>query len=134
MPSEENMPRITFSLGSFEEKVIIKMAEKREVSKSEIIRTLVHNWIEENSDLLKNNYGILLEDISREMRIETSGSYLIDELLGSFKRTKRIHIDRLATKLDVNSNDLLKLLDDTGDELEKKGLSLEINGEYVIRL
>jgi hypothetical protein len=134
MPSDENMPRITFSLGSFEEKVMIKMAKKREVSKSEIIRNLIHNWIEENSELLRNNYGIVLEDIYREMRLESGAQNLMEELLNSFKRTRKIQIDRLSAKLDVNPNDLLRFIDDHGDNLEKNGLNLAVDGDQIVRV
>ncbi len=135
MPSDSNnLPRITFSIGSFEEKVVVRMAERREVSKSEIIRNLVQNWIETNSELLKKNYGINLEEMTREMRLESSAHDLFEEIINSFKRTKKIHIDRLAEKIDVNSKDLLRYIDKNGDVLEKKGLNLQTEGEYIIKI
>lgn len=135
MPSEtERIPRITFSLGSFEEKVIVKMADKREVSKSEIVRTLIHNWIEENSDLLKTNYGIDLEDVSREILLESGKKDILEELVKSLKRVKSINIDRLAAMLDINPNDLVKIINDNGDKLEEKGYNLIVDEDTVKKL
>ena len=60
MPSEpkksSELSRITFSLDFFDEKVIDLMAKKRKQSRSETVRNILHNWIESNSNLLKNNY------------------------------------------------------------------------------
>ena len=73
MPSEpkksSDLTRRTFSLSAFDEKVINKMATKRKQSISETIRNIVHNWIENNPNLLKSNYDIDLTDITSEIEI-----------------------------------------------------------------
>ena len=73
MPSDSGktseLTRRTFSLSAFDEKVISLMAKKRKQSISETIRSLVHNWIENNPNLLKSNYDIDLTDITREIEI-----------------------------------------------------------------
>jgi len=70
--SESSKPRITFTLGEFDERVIEKMAKKRDVSKSEIVRNLIHNWIEDNHDILKNNYEIDFKEITEELQQDSS--------------------------------------------------------------
>ena len=73
MPSEtqksSDLSRITFSLDAFDERVINLMAQKRKQSRSETVRNLVHNWIENNTTILKSNYDIDLTDITREIEI-----------------------------------------------------------------
>ena len=74
MPSEpkksSDLSRITFSLDAFDERVINTMAKKRKQSRSETVRNLIHNWIESNTNTLKSNYDIDLNDITRDIEIK----------------------------------------------------------------
>ena len=137
MPSNASdsskLPRITFSLGTFDEKVVEKMAERREVSKSEIVRNLVHNWIEDNAKLLKESYGLVLEEITRELRLESKID-IIKGLLKQFKRATTMTLDNLASILDLNPKDLIIFINENGDELENQGLNLEIDGEDIKKI
>ena len=47
------------------------MSEYRDTSKSEIIRNIIHQWIEENPNTLKNNYAVDFMEINREIKVET---------------------------------------------------------------
>lgn len=57
MPSEpkksSDLSRITFSLDAFDERVINLMVQKRRQNRSETVRNLIHNWIENNPNILK---------------------------------------------------------------------------------
>ena len=109
------------------------MSLNRKKSRSEILRTIIHTWIERNPEILQNNYDIIFKDIVREIRLEPKIKDVEAELLNSFKRTKKISIDRLASIIDVNSDDLIRFIEDHGDDLEQKGLNLLIDGEYIVK-
>ncbi|MHA1487887.1 MAG: hypothetical protein ACTSSC_12050, partial [Promethearchaeota archaeon] len=57
----------------------------------------------------------------------------INKLPQFFKRIKKIEIDRLAGQLDINSSVLINLILENGDKLEEKGLSLLIDGVYILK-
>ena len=44
-----------------------------------------------------------------------------------------MEIDRLAENLDVNSKILIDIIALHGDKLEKEGLNLQIEGDYVVK-
>ncbi|MGQ4875442.1 MAG: ribbon-helix-helix domain-containing protein [Promethearchaeia archaeon] len=140
MPSNSskssNLPRITVSLDPFDDTVINMMATKTGKSKSEILRTIITQWIESNPDTLKSKYMIDFDDVRREMQIKNQERNIEDdlnELIRFFKRVKSIDIDRLAEKLTMSTKTLLDILDKYGDDLEKRGLNLIIEGNLVIK-
>lgn len=138
MPSDTTkLPRITVSLDHFDEAVINMMAENMGKSRSEILRNIVNEWILANSKSLKSKYGIIFEDVQREIQFKNEERNLEDDLkqiLRFFKRAKSIDIDRLAEKLVMSSKTLLDLLDEHGDELENRGLNLQIEGNLIVKL
>jgi hypothetical protein len=125
MPSS---PRVTVSLDIFDDKIISEMSKYRDSSKSEIIRNIIHQWIEENPDTLKNNYGVNFKDINKEILIETKGitiPSLIDKLPGLFDTIENISIEELADYLEVDQKTIQNLLFKHGSELKEKGLNLK---------
>ena len=75
MSAEENkflkLPRFTISLNHFEKTIINLMAEKMGRSRVEILRNIINNWINTNTDILESKYGINLDDVTREINFET---------------------------------------------------------------
>ena len=140
MPSSSkssNLPRITVSLDPFDDAIINQMAEEMSKSKSEILRNIINEWIISNPDTLKLKYGIIFEDVRREIQIKNEERNIEDDvnnLISFFKRVNSIEIDRLAEKLSMSSKTLLDLLEDHGDELEKKGLNLQIDVNIIKKI
>ena len=79
---ETKKKRISVGLDEFEYTVVSKMAVNRKLHLSEVVRTIVHEWIEFNPDLLKKNYGIDLKEVTNELLSEGyDTSLIIKELL-----------------------------------------------------
>jgi hypothetical protein len=140
MPSSSkssNLPRITVSLDPFDDAIINQMAEEMSKSKSEILRNIINEWIISNPDTLKLKYGIIFEDVRREIQIKNEERNIEDDvknLISFFKRVNSIEIDRLAEKLSMSSKTLLDLLEEHGDELENKGLNLQIDVNIIKKI
>lgn len=134
MPSS---PRITVSLDIFDDKVINKMSEYRDTSKSEIVRNIIHQWIEESPDLLEKNYGINFKEINKEIKLETSEKTMEDlkeKLLSMKGMLKRISIEDLADILEVDQKTAKKLIFNYGPELKEEGLTLQYNEGIIERV
>ena len=130
------LPRVTVSLDEFDEKIISKLVGFEGQNKSEVIRSILKKWIGENSSKIQSVYGIMFEDVRREIQLDQDVKEIeakIEKLPIFFKRIQRIEIDRLAGQLDLNSQTLINLILENGDQLEKKGLNLIIDGEHIIK-
>ncbi|MBN1803342.1 MAG: hypothetical protein JW891_17655, partial [Candidatus Lokiarchaeota archaeon] len=114
MPSKPNeMPRTTVSLDIFNETIIGMMAEKRKKSKSEVIRFIVDKWVETNSEILKEQYGIDTEHVSKELEIDNLDVYIEEKIkvLSEFSQTfDSIDINLLAESLDMSRKRLVDLI------------------------
>ncbi|MFX1444331.1 MAG: ribbon-helix-helix domain-containing protein [Promethearchaeota archaeon] len=140
MPSDSSkssgLLRITFSLDPVDEKVIDMMANKRQVSRSEIVRNLVHNWIEGNPEILKSNYSIDLNDVSREIEIEDMEKYFeekIQKLVEYSRLFEEIDLNILAEQLEVSRKNLTDLIFENQDKLSKMGVKLTIRKNLVVK-
>jgi len=140
MPSDlkksSELSRITFSLDVFDEKIIDLMANKRKQSRSETVRTIIHNWIESNSELLKNNYDIFLTDITREIEITDYEQVVIDSIEKLTKYSQlfnEIEFDILANQLGISHKILRDIIFEYQHELEEKGIKLRIRGNLIIK-
>lgn len=130
------LPRITVSLEEFPEKIIGKLVGFEGQTKSEVIRNIVKVWIGANSDKIQNVYGIKFQDVRRELELikeEKDITKIIKDLPKFFKRIKKITIERLAGQLDLNTETLVNLILNYGDNLEKEGLNLQIDGEFIVK-
>ena len=140
MPSETNkssdLSRITFSLDVFDERVLNLMAGKRKQSRSETVRNLVHNWIENNPELLKSNYDIDLTDITREIEITDFNKVIQDSIQKLVKYSElfnEIEFDILAEQLDISRKLLREIIFDYKNKLEKLGVKLRIRGKLIVK-
>jgi hypothetical protein len=140
MPSDSTkssgLSRITFSLDPVDEKVIEMMAKKRQVSRSEIVRNLVHNWIELNPEILKSNYNIDLNDVSREIEIDDMEKYFedkIQKLVEYSKLFEEIDLNILAEQLEVSRKNLTDLIFENQDKLSKMGVKFTIRKNVVVK-
>ncbi|MHA1150214.1 MAG: DUF6290 family protein [Promethearchaeota archaeon] len=130
------MARITVSLDDFDDKVIKSMAENRNKPLSEVLRYIITKYIEDNSNTIESKWGVNFQEISRQLKIESEEQKtqeLIKKLVQYFKRIKSMEIDRISDLLDINSKTLVDLIVLHGDQLEKKGLNLQIDGELIIK-
>ena len=131
MPSS---PRITVSLDIFDDKVISKMSEYRDTSKSEIIRNIIHQWIEENPNTLKNNYAVDFMEINREIKVETEEitiPELKENLLSMSEMFGKISVEELADLLEVDQKTIKNLIFKHGPELKEEGLHLQYNNGMI---
>ncbi|MHA1294083.1 MAG: hypothetical protein ACTSQJ_15635 [Promethearchaeota archaeon] len=64
-----SLTRVTAGLDEFDYKVVNRMARNRNLSLSEVVRTIVHQWIEFNSEILERNYGISFKEITEEIQL-----------------------------------------------------------------
>ncbi|NVM34255.1 MAG: hypothetical protein HWN81_01585 [Candidatus Lokiarchaeota archaeon] len=140
MPSEtkksSDLSRITFSLDAFDERVINLMAGKRKQSRSETVRNLVHNWIENNPELLKSNYDVDLTDITREIEITDFNKVIQDSIQKLVKYSElfnEIEFDILAEQLDISRKLLREIIFDYKNKLEKLGVKLRIRGKLIVK-
>ncbi|MFW9872756.1 MAG: hypothetical protein ACFFG0_06595 [Candidatus Thorarchaeota archaeon] len=140
MPSEpqksSDLSRITFSLDAFDERVLTLMAKKRKQSRSETVRNLVHNWIENNSNILKSNYDIDLSDITREIEIIDYNQVIqdsIQKLVRYAELFNEIEFDILAEQLDISRKILREIIFEHKNKLEKLGVKLRIRGKLIVK-
>ncbi len=140
MPSDakksSDLSRITFSLDFFDEKVIDLMAKKRKKSRSETVRNIIHNWVENNSDLLKGNYDIVLADVSREIEITNYEEVIRDSISKLIKYSDlfdEIGFEILADQLGISHKTLRNIIFEYKQELEKSGVKLRIKGNLIIK-
>jgi hypothetical protein len=140
MPSDSKksseLSRITFSLDAFDERVITMMAKKRKQSRSETVRSLIHNWIEANPNILKSNYDIDLNDITREIEITDYNQVIQDSIQKLVKYSdlfNEIEFDILAEQLEISRKILRDIIFDHKNKLEKLGIKLRIRGKLIVK-
>lgn len=131
------LPRVTVSLDFFDDLLVNKLVGYEGQSKSEVLRHILKKWIGENTEIIQNIYGIKFSEIRRELKMKTmleEKERVIEIILSLFKRIKRFEIEKLADRIDIPSDVVIDIINDYGDELEKKGLNLEIDGDFVIKI
>ncbi len=140
MPSEtkksSDLSRITFSLDAFDERVITLMAKKRKQSRSETVRSLIHNWIEGNTNILKSNYDIDLNDITRDIEITDYNQVIqstIQKLIKYSELFNEIDFDILAEQLKISRKILRDIIFEHKNKLEKLGVKLRIRGKLIVK-
>jgi len=141
---EEKQKRISVKLDDFDRKVVSKMAINRNIALSNTIRNMVHQWIEDNPDLLKRNYGIDVEEISAQIALETASIVLdksiktyekdiIKELPQFFDMVDDIALEDLAEHFDVSIKAIKNLFFTHGEEIKKIGLILKYRGDRIYK-
>ncbi|MEE9379701.1 MAG: hypothetical protein V3V33_16875 [Candidatus Lokiarchaeia archaeon] len=131
------LPRVTVSLDYFDDLLVTKLVGYEGQSKSEVLRHILKKWIGENTEIIQNTYGIKFSEIRREIQMKTmmeEKEKAIEILLKLFKRIKRFETEKLADRLNIPSDMVIDIINDYGDELEKNGLNLEIDGDFVLKI
>ncbi|TFF87145.1 MAG: hypothetical protein EU549_05310 [Promethearchaeota archaeon] len=131
---KSKMDRVTVSLDTFDYKVVNQMASNRDLSLSEVVRNIIHNWIEFNPDLLEKNYGINVEEITKEIIAETteiSEIEIINRLPKFFEIVEEVTIGDLADYFDVSKRFIKDLLFEKGEEIKNLGLNIKLKGETI---
>ncbi|MFX0037289.1 MAG: hypothetical protein ACFE9I_16835 [Candidatus Hermodarchaeota archaeon] len=132
---EEKKPRITVKLDEFDHKVVSRMAINRNISLSNTMRNIVHDWIENNPELLKRNYGVNIKEVSDEIFSETASLALdkslkdiemdiIKELPGFFELVEVVNIEDLADHFNVPDKLIKRIIFTHGKEIRKINLNL----------
>jgi hypothetical protein len=139
-----NLFRVTTILEEFDYKVVNRIAKDRNLSLSEVVRTIVRYWIESNPELLKTNYGIDLKEITDELRQE-SYEISVDKTLKSFEKdiikelpvffdiVESVSIDELAGHFDVDTRVIKRIIFIHGKEIKKLGLALTLKNNVICK-
>jgi hypothetical protein len=141
---EQKTPRVSVKLDEFDYKVINKMAENRNISLSKSINNIVHQWIESNPDILKENYGVEFKEITQELLLETASlSYdkslkpieneIIGELPTFFEMVESVSISDLADHFDVPIKSIKKIFYTHGKRIKSLGLNLMVKEGYIYK-
>jgi hypothetical protein len=131
------MDRITVSLDEFDYKVISKMARNRNIALSEATRIVIHNWIENNPDKLKTNYGVDIEELTEEIALTSMISSVdenINKLPKIFQLVDDIGLNDLADHLEINVKALKNLFFTQGEKINKLGMNLKFKGDRIYNL
>ncbi|MGB5910058.1 MAG: hypothetical protein WBH31_02575 [Promethearchaeia archaeon] len=142
--SDQKNLRISVKLDEFDHRVISKMAKNRDTSLSETMRNIVHQWIEGNPNLLKENYGVEIKEINEEIFIDTAElSYdkalkpieieLIRELPEFFEMVELVSIEDLAEHFDVPVKSIKKIFFTHAKEIKSVGLNLIIREGKIFK-
>ncbi|TFG09041.1 MAG: hypothetical protein EU539_00585 [Promethearchaeota archaeon] len=141
---ETQKKRITVGLDDFDHKVVNKMAINRKLSLSEVVRTIVHQWIEYNPDLLKKNYDIDFKEITDELRqesyeisldksLKSFEKEIIKELPEFFELVESISTEDLADHFDVDTRVIKRIMFIHGKEIKKQGLNLKLKNNVIYK-
>lgn len=125
--------RITFSLDAYDNKVITLMSERREQFLSEIVRNLVHSWIEKNSDILKSKYDIDLNEVTKEIDYDHVIQSTIQKLVEYSGRFNEIDEEILAEQLDISKKLLRTIIFEYNNKLAKLGVKLQFRGKLIVK-
>jgi len=142
--AEEKQKRITVKLDEFDRKVVSEMTTNRNTSLSNIMRNIVHQWIENNPDVLKRNYGIDVEEISEQLALETASISLdktmkpfeeaiIKELPQFLKMVDDVALEDLSEYFDVSVKAIKNLIFTHSEEINKVGLILKYRGNRIYK-
>jgi hypothetical protein len=130
------MDRITVSLDEFDYNVISNMSNNRNISLSEATRLVIHDWIENNSAKLKDNYGVDVKTITQEIALASmidNIDEIIDELPQIFQLVDDISLPDLAEHLKINVKAVKHLLFTQGERIRKSGLNLKYKGDRIYK-
>jgi len=131
------MDRITVSLDEFDYSVVEQMAVNRNLSLSEVMRNIVHNWIEYNPEILKRNYGVNVEEVTREIvagTTEISINDIINQLPKFFELVEDVSLVDLADYFEVSKKVIKKLIFEHSDEIKEIGLNLKYKGDRIYKI
>jgi len=140
---EEEIPktvRMTTTLDYIDSKIIENLIGTFGSSQSGVISYIIKDWVKTNSDMLRLSYGVDIVGIRHELQstkeivIEDQiQKRLFKDLPLRFKRMKKYNYEKLALLLNVHPQTLIDFITLEGDRLEKMGLNLIIDGDFIIK-
>jgi len=139
-----SLNRIMAGHDDFDYRVITQIAQNRNISLSEVVRTITHQWIESNPEILQSNYGIDLREIAKDIQRESYQISLdktikpfeqdiINELPEFFSIVEEINIDDLAGHFEVDNKVIKKILFTHGKKIKDIGLNLILKNNIIYR-
>ena len=143
LPDEEDVGksvRITTTVDYIDSKIIENLQGTFGNSNSSVISHIIKDWIKTNSEKLTKDYGIDIAGFRREIQSKFMGAEIdeevrarvLEELPQKLKRIKKHNIDKLADHLRIHRKTLEHIIMNEGDELEKAGIILIIDGEFIV--
>jgi len=132
--------RRTTTLDYIDSKIIENLVGTFGSSRSAVISYIIKDWVKTNSDMLRLSYGLDIVGIRHELKsvkeiaiAEQIQERLFKDLPVRFKRIKRFNTEKLGTLLNVHPQTLIDFITIKGDELEKLGLNLQVDGDFIIK-
>lgn len=132
--------RRTTTLDYIDSKIIENLIGTFGRSRSGVISYIIKDWVKTNSDMLRLSYGLDIVSIRHELQsakeiviAEQIQERLFKDLPVRFKRMKRFNTEKLGTLLNVHPQTLIDFITIKGDELEKLGLNLQVDGDFIIK-
>ncbi len=127
--------RITVSIDEVTDKIIENLIGVKGRSKSSVIYQIIRDWIDDNSELILNNWGINFATIRRQViskykevpvkkELSDSEMNVLNRLTELFKTVKSISTKELAEEVDVDTKTLRNLIFNNRVKLEAAGLKL----------
>ena len=137
-----SLNRIMAGFDDFDYRVITQIAKYRNVSLSEVVRTTVHKWIENNPDTLKTNYVIDPSKVAREIKQESYEisvdkslkpyeQEIINELPDFFELVENISVKDFAEHFGIDPKVIKSLFYTHGKEIKKLGLKIILKGDLI---
>jgi hypothetical protein len=124
----------TLILDAFNNKIISLISERKQEFRSEVVRDIVHNWIERNQDNLKRNFDIDRNDIIKDIEYNKTLKSTVEKLKNYSDSFNKIELDTLAKLLGVNNKILVDIILVHFDKLEKIGVTLELRGNLIVKV
>ena len=132
--------RRTTTLDYVDSKIIENLIGTFGSSLSGVISYIIKDWVKTNSEMLRLSYGVDIAGIRHELKStkeitveDQIQNRLFEDLPMRFKRMKKYNSEKLATLLNVHPQTLIDFITLKGDDLEKIGLNLQIDGDFVIK-
>ena len=132
--------RRTTTLDYVDSKIIENLIGTFGSSLSGVISYIIKDWVKTNSEMLRLSYGVDIAGIRHELKStkeitveDQIQNRLFEDLPMRFKRMKKYNSEKLATLLNVHPQTLIDFITLKGDDLEKIGLNLQIDGDYITK-
>ena len=140
---DEELPesiRISTTVDYIDSKIIDNLRGTFGNSRSSVISYIIKDWVKSNTDTLIK-YGIDIAGMRKEIKSAKKGivieeeiqKHIFEGLEVRFKRMKKYNLEKLAELLSVHVQTLIDFITLKGDELEKSGLNLQIDGDYIVK-
>jgi len=130
--------RITATLDLIDFIVVDKLIGVKGNSKSKVIAHIVKEWIEDNSDKVKNDYGIDLIEIRRKLLAEERGlpdkkelkkldEEVLNRVIEFFEMADDADLEELADYINIDKKSVRDLIFGYRNVLEENGLKLKFS-------